>query len=57
MHYKVRGLKAGLGTLGRFLKEMGLEKVDRQDTLKISRTSLPEETQVVVLKPRQRNGG
>ncbi len=57
MHYKVRGLKTGLGTLGRFLKEMGLEKVDRQDTLKISRTSLPEETQVVVLKPRQRNGG
>jgi len=57
MHYKVQGLKISLGTLGRFLKEMGLEKVDRQEMLKVSRTSLSEETQVVVLKPKQQNGG
>ncbi len=57
MYYKVRGLKISLGTLGRFLKEMGLEKVDSQEALSVSRTSLSEETQVVVLKPRQRNGG
>jgi len=57
MYYKVRGLKISLGTLGRFLKEMGLEKVNSQEVLKISRTSLSEETQVVVLEPKQRNGG
>jgi len=57
MYYKVRGLKISLGTLGRFLKEMGLEKVDSQEALKASRTSLSEETQVVVLEPKQRNGG
>ena len=57
MYYKVRGLKVSLGTLGRFLKEMGLEKVDGQQVLKVSRTSLSEETQVVVLEPKQRNGG
>jgi len=57
MYYKVRGLKPRLGTLNRFLKEMGLEKVDSQEVLKASRTSLSEETRVTVLKPRQRNGG
>jgi L-ascorbate metabolism protein UlaG (beta-lactamase superfamily) len=57
MYYKVRGLKVSLGTLGRFLKEMGLEKVDGQQVLKVSRTSLSEETRVVVLEPKQRNGG
>jgi L-ascorbate metabolism protein UlaG (beta-lactamase superfamily) len=57
MYYKVPGLKAKLGTLSRFLKEMGLEKVDQEEVLKISRASLSEETQVVVLGPKQRNGG
>ncbi len=57
MYYKVRGLKGSLGTLGRFLKEMGLEKVSSQEVLQISRTSLSEETQVVVLQPKQRSGG
>ena len=56
MHYKISGLKANLGTLSRFLKEMGLEKVDSQDVLKVTRTSVSEETQVVVLEPRQRDG-
>jgi len=52
MYYKMRGLKISLGTLGRFLKEMGLEKVDSQDVFKVSQTSLSEDTQVVVLKPK-----
>jgi L-ascorbate metabolism protein UlaG (beta-lactamase superfamily) len=56
MHYKVRGLQVSLGTLNRFLKEMGLEKMESQETLKITRTSLAEETQIVVLEPRRRNG-
>jgi L-ascorbate metabolism protein UlaG (beta-lactamase superfamily) len=57
MHYKVQGLEVKLGTLNRFLKEMGLEKVDSQEALKVSRTSLSEETQVVVLEPKQRDNG
>jgi L-ascorbate metabolism protein UlaG (beta-lactamase superfamily) len=59
MYYKVKGLKVQtrLGTLDRFLKEMGLEKVDTQDTLKVSQTNMSEETRVVVLEPKQRNGG
>ena len=57
MYYKVRGLKASLGTLNRFLKEMGLEKIESQGALKVSRANLSEETQVVVLEPKQRDGG
>lgn len=57
MYYKVAGLTVKLGTLDRFLKEMGLEKVESQDVLKVSRTDLSEETQVIVLDPRQRGGG
>jgi L-ascorbate metabolism protein UlaG (beta-lactamase superfamily) len=56
MYYKIKGLKVRLGTLNGFLKEMGLEKVDTQETLKVSRSSLSEETEVVVLDPRQRDG-
>lgn len=53
MYYKVPGLEVNLGSLGRFLKEMGLEKVDSQEVLKVSRADLSEETQVVVLEPKQ----
>ncbi len=56
MYYKIKGLNLKLGTLNGFLKEMGLEKVDTQEVLKISRSSLSEETEVVVLEPRQRDG-
>jgi L-ascorbate metabolism protein UlaG (beta-lactamase superfamily) len=57
MYYKIPGLKVRLGTLDRFLKEMGLEKVSSQETLKVTRADLAEETQAVVLEPKQRNGG
>ena len=57
MYYKVPALKVNLGTLSRFLKEMGLEKVDSQEMLKVSRSSLSEETQVVILKPRNSDDG
>ena len=38
-------------------KEMGLEKVDSQEMLKVTGANLSEETQIVVLEPRQRDGG
>lgn len=57
MYYKVQGLKVKLGTLDPFLKEMGLEKMASQEMLKVNRTSMSEETQIIVLDPKQRNGG
>jgi L-ascorbate metabolism protein UlaG (beta-lactamase superfamily) len=57
MHYKVPGLQVKLGTLKPFLKEMGLEKMASQEVLKVSRTNLSEETQIIVLEPKQTNGG
>jgi L-ascorbate metabolism protein UlaG (beta-lactamase superfamily) len=53
MRYKIPDLKVQLGTLNRFLKQMGLEKTKPQESLKITRSGLPSETQVVVLEPRQ----
>jgi len=57
MYYKIEGLKANLGTLSRFLKEVGVEKVKSEETLKIGRGDLSEETRVVVLEPKRQNGG
>ena len=56
MYYKIPGLRIDLGTLGRFLKEMGLENVDSQEALKVTKASVTEETQVIVLAPPQRDG-
>ena len=57
MLYTVKGLQVKLGTLKRFLREMGQEKITAQDALKVTRSSLGEGTQIVVLNPKQRNGG
>lgn len=53
MHYKVPGLQVKLGTLNPFLKEMGLEKIGSQEMLKVTQSNLSEETQIVVLEPKQ----
>jgi L-ascorbate metabolism protein UlaG (beta-lactamase superfamily) len=53
MHYKVPGLTATLDTVTRFLREMAVEPPAAQEMLKVSKTDLPEETQVVVLAPQQ----
>ncbi len=50
MHYKVPGSTANLDQVNKFLKEMGLDKVTPQESLKVARGSLPDETQVVVLE-------
>jgi L-ascorbate metabolism protein UlaG (beta-lactamase superfamily) len=50
MHYQTSAYKGKLDGLDKFLKEMGLKKVDEQDSLKVTKNSVPEETQVVVLK-------
>jgi L-ascorbate metabolism protein UlaG (beta-lactamase superfamily) len=50
MHYKVKGPTLKLDPVSKFLKEMGLDKVETQETLKVARGGLPEETQVVLLE-------
>jgi len=52
MYYEIEGLKAKLGSLDRFLKEMGVEKGNSEEILQVTQSSLLEETQVVVLKPK-----
>ena len=49
MHYKTKVEKAKLETVTKFLKEMGMAPVPPQPELKVSKSSLPEDTQVVVL--------
>ena len=50
MHYSTPATKLSLDALNKFLKEMGLSKVDAQPSLKVTRSSLPDETHVVVLE-------
>jgi L-ascorbate metabolism protein UlaG (beta-lactamase superfamily) len=52
MHYKVKGLEptVKLDPVTKFLKEMGLDNVPTQETLKVTRSGLPEETQIVLLE-------
>jgi len=57
MYYKVPELKTTLGTLNRFLKEIGVEKVDSKEMLKVGMGDLSDETQFVALELKQRNGG
>ena len=49
MHYKWKGADLKLDPVTKFLKEMGLDKVEEQETLKLSHNALPEETQVALL--------
>ena len=50
MHYQTDALRgAELAPLDRFLKEMGMDGIEPESMLRISATSLPEQTQVVVL--------
>lgn len=49
MHYQTPDCKLQLAPLSRFLKEMGLGKLEVVDSQKISPSSVPEETRVIVL--------
>ena len=56
IHYNTGTTPAGVAKLDavdKFLKEMGVARVEPIDTLKVTKGSLPEETQVVVLSPKQ----
>ena len=49
MHYSTPATKLSLDSLNKFIKEMGLTKPATQPSLKVTRSSLPNETHVVVL--------
>jgi L-ascorbate metabolism protein UlaG (beta-lactamase superfamily) len=51
MHYKTGKEELKLGLVARFLSEMGLSHVEPIPVLKISKSGLSEDTQVVVLEP------
>ena len=52
MHYSTPDAKVQLDSLNKFLKEMGLSAsaVETQPSLKVSRSSLPDETKVIALE-------
>jgi len=52
MHYALPGLTVLLDPVEKFLKEMGVSKLQEEDALKLSAASLPEQPQVVVLRPQ-----
>lgn len=52
MHYDLPGLTTELEPVEKFLKSMGVSKVLEDDVLKISSGSLPEQPQVVLLRPQ-----
>ncbi len=49
MHYNTPASQLKLAPVSKFLKELGLAKVDTQDVLKVTQATVPEETRVVVL--------
>jgi len=53
MHYKTKVLKVKLDPVSKFLKEMGLSKLATQESLKVTKSTLPEETQVLLLDYKQ----
>ena len=53
MHYKTDLLNVRLGAVRPFLKEMGAENAAPTESLALTRTSLPQEAEVVLLECRQ----
>lgn len=52
MHYALPGLTMDLEPVDKFLKTMGVSKVLEDDVLKLSAGNLPEQPQVVLLRPQ-----
>lgn len=49
MHYKTKDVSVPLDSLDKFLKEMGLQPLDTVPSLKITKSSLPAESKVIVM--------
>ena len=50
MHYSTPDVKLPLDALNKFIKEMGLSQTETQPSLKVTRSSLPHETRVIVME-------
>jgi L-ascorbate metabolism protein UlaG (beta-lactamase superfamily) len=53
MHYQTPGFKLELEPLDRFLKVMGIGKIQSLPQLRVTSSGLGEQTQVVILEPQQ----
>ncbi len=53
MHYQTQYTTLKLDPLARFLKEMGAAEHEPQESIRVTRSGLPEEPQVVVLECKQ----
>jgi len=56
MHYAVPGVGLGLEPVERFCREMGIADARPQPRLSVTRSSLPEESTVVILEPSAARG-
>lgn len=54
MHYALDGVALDLEPVDKFLKAMGVNNPLQEETLRISPTGLPEQSEVVVLTPQNR---
>lgn len=52
MHYALPGLAVELEPVDKFLREMGVSKVQEEEYLRVTSGSMPEQPQVVVLTPQ-----
>jgi L-ascorbate metabolism protein UlaG (beta-lactamase superfamily) len=52
MHYALPNLAIELDPVEKFLKAMGVSKVQEEETLRVTASSLPEQPQVVILTPQ-----
>jgi L-ascorbate metabolism protein UlaG (beta-lactamase superfamily) len=50
MHYKTDEITLELDPVDRFLKEMGVSRIQQENILKVTKSGLPEQTQIVVLE-------
>lgn len=50
MRYRIPGLQEDLDSVDAFLREMGIDQVDTQETLSVSESSMSEETDIFVLE-------
>lgn len=57
MHYKSGKETSKLGSVSRFLSEMGTGESQALDSLKVTKSSLSEETQVILLERAAASGG
>jgi L-ascorbate metabolism protein UlaG (beta-lactamase superfamily) len=51
MHYAIEGLNIELDPVDKFLKAMGVSRVQEDDVLRVTPGVLPEQTEVVILHP------